>query len=117
MTQVKVAIKRKDRTRSRLRKNNRDGRKRVCVFISNKYMYAQLIDDVSGKTLMSSSTRSEKLQKNKEGAVELAQVFANKMQSFLKGEEEKIVFDRGVRRYHGRIKSFADALRKRGVKF
>jgi len=89
----------------------------LSVFRSNKQFYAQLIDDVSGKTLMGSASLTEKdLQKLNgiEQAAKLGKQFAEK--AIAAGHAE-VVFDRNGYLYHGRVKSFADAAREAGLKF
>ena len=101
-------------------------RPRLSVFRSNKHLYAQLIDDVSGKTLVSSSSmefkKNKKIKSAKKteniddgGRVEkIGTVLAEK--ALAKGIKEA-VFDRGGYAYHGNIKKLADAARKGGLRF
>lgn len=116
LTQAKA--NRKNRTRTKIKARNRSGRQRIFVHVSNKYIYAQLIDDNSGKTLVTVSTSmlspTSKSVKNKDFAVKLADLFAEKIPQDI---EKKFVFDRGERLFHGRIKAFADALREKGFQF
>jgi large subunit ribosomal protein L18 len=90
---------------------------RLSVFRSNKQIYAQLIDDLNGKTLMGMGSLSEKdMQKgNKQDqAASLGKAFAAKAQE---AGYTQVVFDRNGFLYHGRVKSFADAAREAGLKF
>ena len=95
-------------------------RPRLAVYRSGKHLYAQAIDDYQRKTLFAFSTTSEKFQKksSKEKPVELAkklgQLFGPELVA--KGIQ-KIVFDRGGHRYHGRIQALAEGLRETGVEF
>lgn len=93
---------------------------RLCVFRSHKHIYAQLIDDINGETLVSSCTLEKNLRPNlpstgtKEAALIVGENLAKK--AIEKGIE-KIVFDRGNRPYHGRIASLAEGARKKGLYF
>ncbi len=115
--------RRKERVRFKLRILNRTFRKRVCFYVSNKHMYAQLIDEKTGKTLTGVSTLqlSEKSgcnnMVNKINAEKLGELFYDKTASSLSDDKEPLVFDRGNRLYHGRVKIFADTLRKKGMNF
>lgn len=98
---------------------------RLAVFRSNAHIYVQLIDDVAGKTLLSASDKEIKTAakskdaKNETGrrvalAREVGLLAAEKAK---KAKIEKVVFDRGGFKYHGRIKSVADGAREGGLKF
>jgi len=94
-------------------------RPRLAVYRSLRNLYAQMIDDTTGKTLLEVSTRikdfpKEKYCGNVDAAVEMGRIFAEKVKEKSIGV---VVFDRGGRKYHGRIKAFADAVRKGGIKF
>jgi large subunit ribosomal protein L18 len=95
-------------------------RPRLSVFRSSKHIYAQLIDDVSGETLVSASTQSPELReelqgkKKSEKAVLVGQLVAKKS---LEREINKVVFDRNGFIYHGRIKAVADGAREGGLLF
>lgn len=83
---------------------------RVTVFRSNKYIYGQIINDIIGKTLVSS--KSTEVSKKVESSFEAGKSLAKEAVS--KGIT-KVVFDRNGYRYHGRVKSFADGLRDGGL--
>lgn len=90
-------------------------RPRVSIFRSNKYIYLQLIDDTSGKTLIGMNEKNVKLtaKTRLEKAKELGNMFAKK------ATEQKIhtvIFDRSGYAYHGRIKEVAEGLREGGLK-
>ena len=88
---------------------------RLNVFKSLKNFEAQIIDDVNGKTLASSSTRSLKLSSG--GNIKAAQVVAQDLSQKIKVLKLKqLIFDRSGYIYHGRVKAFAEALRAEGVK-
>ena len=90
---------------------------RLCVFRSNKHIYAQLIDDTQGKTLLSASDLEIKFKGKKtktEKAFEVGKLIAKKAQE---KKIQKIVFDRGGYKYHGRVKALAEGAREGGLKF
>lgn len=121
-------IKLIDKNQIRLRKHVRVRKKisgtgerpRLCVFRSAKHIYAQVIDDVTGTTLVSASTLDEavkgklKYTGNKEAAHEVGKLVGNK--AVEKGIK-KVVFDRGGYLYHGRVKELADGAREAGLEF
>ena len=95
-------------------------RPRLCVFRSNNHIYAQLIDDVQGKTLASSSTLEIHVaSKIKSGATCEASILVGQAiaKKSLEQNIQKVVFDRGGHLYHGRIKALSDAARGEGLKF
>ena len=88
---------------------------RLCVFRSNTPIYAQLIDDVKGVTLASSSSLELKLKNNNlEAAAAVGKDIAEKAK---KAKIKTVVFDRGGYLYHGRVKALADAARENGLEF
>lgn len=94
-------------------------RPRLCVTFTNNHIYAQAIDDVSGKTLVATSTldkdlREQKLSANKESAVAIGKLVGERAKA---AGIESVVFDRHGRRFHGRVKEFAEAARANGLKF
>lgn len=105
-------IKRKLRTRAKIK--GTPNRPRLSVFRSNKAIYAQLIDDDKGITLV--SAREKKLGKKTkiEKAQEVGKILAERA---LKKKIKTVVFDRGQYRYHGRVKALAEGARKGGLKF
>jgi large subunit ribosomal protein L18 len=113
---IKKRIKRKKRIRSKV--FDTKGRPRLCVFRSAKHIYAQLIDDQKNKTLASVSDfqlkRSKEKLKKVEKAKEVGKLIAKKAQDL---KIEKVVFDRGGYKYHGRIKALAEGAREGGLKF
>ena len=111
---------RRTRIRRRIRKRleGTADRPRLAVYRSNTQVYVQVIDDNEGKTLVSASSReksvaAEKIKKT-EQAARVGKLIAEKCKE--KGIE-KVVFDRGGYKYHGRVKSLADAAREGGLKF
>jgi|SRR3989344_1002286 len=96
-------------------KANKEQRVRLTVFKSNVYIYAQIIDDKKGITLVSSSSLKEK---NGKGRIEKAMLVGeNIAKKALAKRVKKVWFDRGRYRYHGRIKALAEGARKGGLDF
>ena len=109
-------IRRRVHKRIREKLSGTAQRPRLNVYRSLNHIYAQLIDDADGKTLVSASTREAKIKSggNLAAAKEVGKQIAQKAKA--KGVE-KVVFDRGGYLYHGRIKALADAAREAGLKF
>ncbi|AMW33023.1 LSU ribosomal protein L18P [Fervidobacterium changbaicum] len=121
-------IKREDRKKLRLIRHRRIRKKifgtperpRLAVYRSEKHIYAQIIDDIAGRTLVAASTVEkdikEKVKKtwNVAAAKEVGKIIAER--ALAKGITT-VVFDRGGFKYHGRIKALADAAREAGLKF
>ena len=108
----------RDRRHRRVRKkvHGTAGRPRLAVFKSNRYIYAQIIDDDSGRTLAAASSQEKALRDktlSTESAGEVGKLLAERA---AKAEVSEVVFDRGGYPYHGRIKALADAVREAGVK-
>jgi large subunit ribosomal protein L18 len=92
-------------------------RPRLNVYMSLTNVTAQLIDDTTGTTLVSASTIGNKDSKGK-NLTQKAELVATELAKQAKTKKiETVVFDRGRRRYHGRIKAFAEAARAGGLKF
>ena len=110
----KQAERRAIRTRAKIK--NDSGSLRLSVFRSLKHIYAQLIDDASGKTLAASSdgTVDAKGKKPLEVAGLVGADLAKKAKA---AGIESVVFDRGAYKYHGRVKALAEAAREGGLKF
>jgi large subunit ribosomal protein L18 len=89
-------------------------RPRLSVFRSNKFIYAQVIDDMSGKTLVQASDVKTAKGTKTDRASEVGKMIADKC---LKAKIDKVVFDRNGFKYTGRIKLVADAARAGGLKF
>jgi large subunit ribosomal protein L18 len=90
----------------------------MSVYRSNRHMVVQIIDDLEGRTLVSASTREAALRDGPtatlEGAAQLGTLVAERAKAV---GIEKVVFDRGGYRYHGRIAALADAARDAGLEF
>ncbi len=115
-------IRRHKRVRAKI--SGTKERPRLCIFKSTKYIYAQLIDDEKGKTLVAVSSRELKKVKNVKKvdlAKEVGKLIAKKAKDLSIGgygkKIEKVVFDRGGYQYHGRVKAIAEGAREGGLKF
>jgi len=121
-------IKKEDRNLKRIKRHLRIRKKvkgtpekpRLAVFRSEKHIYAQIIDDTKGHTLVSASTLDKELRQrlsktyNTEAAREVGKLIAQRALSL---GIKTVVFDRGGFKYHGRIKALADAAREAGLQF
>ena len=114
----------KSERRSRIRKRIRKvsfgtaERPRMSVFRSNKEIYAQIIDDVNGKTLVAASSRDKELDAFKGTKTEMAAAVCKAVaEKAVKSGIASVAFDRGGYLYHGRIKSLAEGAREGGLKF
>ena len=107
--------KRAIRIRKKLKRIN-SKRFRLTVFWSSRNISAQIIDDKNNKTLVSASSIKEKSKNNKKADLSL-HVAGILTQKALEKKIKEVYFDRGRYKYHGRIKIFADALRKGGLIF
>ena len=118
MKKINNKIKRKLRNRKKL-KNSNNNRFRVSVTKSLNNLSAQIIDDKQKKTLVSASSIEKDIKSlQKVNKSELSKIVAEKLAK--KAQEKKITkifFDRGIYKYHGRVKIFADTLRKNGMEF
>jgi len=119
MDQAKQRVTARGRVKVRIRRkvNGTADRPRLAVFRSLKYIYAQVIDDASGKTIASASSRekdSGSKGANAAAAKAVGALIAKKAKD--KGITQ-VVFDRGGYVYHGNIKALADAARENGLKF
>lgn len=109
---VEKRIRRHKRIRSRI--SGSESCPRLAVFKSNRYLYAQLIDDVSAKTIAATDSKKVEGKTFTERAVATGKKIAELAKS---KNIEKVVFDRGGFLYSGSIKIFADAAREGGLKF
>ena len=115
----KLFERRKRRTRHRLRKVERL-KPRLSVFRSGKHIYAQVIDDLAGRTVAAASTLDKDIRDglktgaNRDAAAQVGKVIAERAKSV---GVETVVFDRGGYLYHGRVKALGDAAREAGLNF
>lgn len=111
---------RRTRIRNRIRKiiSGTESNPRLSVFRSNKEIYAQLIDDSNGKTIVTSSSRDKNIIKAKANKTELASLVGKDIaEKAIKKGVKQVSFDRSGYLYHGRVKSLADGAREVGLKF
>lgn|SRR5574344_739445 len=114
MTTKKVTRRIKIKFRIRKSVNGTAERPRLSVFRSNKQIYAQVINDLTGKTLASASSLGLEKMPKKEQAQKVGELVAK---NALAAGVEAVVFDRNGYLYHGRVQELADAARKGGLKF
>ena len=110
-----VRVIRHERVRKKI--SGTPERPRLCVYRSNAHIYAQIIDDVAGKTLVSASSMDKAFEGNggnAEGAAAVGKAIA---EAAVKQGITEVVFDRGGYIYHGRIKALAEGAREGGLKF
>jgi len=116
---MSVKTTKRIRRHTKIRKsiNGTKDRPRLCVFRSNQHIYAQLVNDETGKVLMSVSDKDIKAtkgEKKSDMAKEVGKLIAKKA---IESKVEAVVFDRGGFIFHGRIKALADGAREGGLKF
>ncbi len=117
MKKIDNKIKRKLRNRKKLKKVN-VSRYRVSVFKSLNNISAQIIDDKQKKTLISASSIEKEIKKNKMEKMKKSNLIGEVLAKRAKEKNiSEVYFDRGEYKYHGRIKVFAETLRKNGLKF
>lgn len=118
-----ISLKGADRRKARVRKAlkaNSNGRPRLSVHRSDKNIYAQIIDDASGRTLAAASTIDKDVKATvKNGATAEAAATVGKLiaERGLAAKVSAVVFDRGAYLYHGRVKALGDAAREGGLQF
>jgi|TARA_B100001029_G_scaffold177418_1_gene182076 large subunit ribosomal protein L18 len=111
--------RKKFRIRNKLKKITKFGRFRLSVSRSAKNISAQIIDESKNITILSASSYEKSIKsQNKKNKTELSQIVAENLAKKAKEKKiTKIYFDRGIYKYHGRVKTFADTLRKNGMEF
>tara|TARA_B100000287_G_C20194251_1_gene607460 strand:- start:185 stop:538 length:354 start_codon:yes stop_codon:yes gene_type:complete len=110
--------RKKFRIRNKLKNNNPNNRMRLTVSRSSKNISAQIIDDFTNKTLISATSNTKSLKDSNKKKSELSEIVATKLAELAKEKNiTKIYFDRGLYKYHGRVKIFAETLRKNGMEF
>ncbi|MEN8157349.1 MAG: 50S ribosomal protein L18 [Bacteroidota bacterium] len=111
--------KRRQRIKYRIRKrlSGSGDRPRMTVFRSNKQIYVQLVDDLTGETLVAASSKEKEIAAQKVNKIEQAKLVGKRIAEKAKEKGiETVVFDRNGYLYHGRVKNLADAARKSGLK-
>jgi len=110
--------RKKFRIRNKLKKNNPQNRLRLTVSRSSKNISAQIIDDKDRKTLVSATSNIKSIKETKKKKSELSEIVATQLAEKAKEKKiTKVYFDRGIYKYHGRVKVFAETLRKNGMEF
>jgi len=111
--------RKKFRIRNKLKKFSKNNRFRLSVSRTSKNISAQIIDDKNSVTILSASSNEKSIKTlNKKKKSELSEVVAESLaKKAIEKKIKKIYFDRGIYKYHGRIKIFAEALRKHGMEF
>jgi len=106
--------------RVRLKVSGTAERPRLCVFRSSTHLYAQVIDDAAGRTLVAASSVDKETRKQIQGGGNVAAAKIVGQAVAARAREKgisQVVFDRGGYRYHGRVKALAEAAREAGLKF
>jgi large subunit ribosomal protein L18 len=117
MEKINNKIKRKLRNRKKLKKVN-NNRYRISVSKSLNNLSAQIIDDQNRKTLVSASSIEKDVRAKKVKKMEKSSLIAEILAKRAKEKNiNEVYFDRGEYKYHGRVKTFAETLRKNGLKF
>ena len=117
MKLTKVAKRRRIRQRIRKKIQGSNKRPRISIFRSNQQIYAQIIDDNKGHTLISASSKEAEISTSGskvEQAIKVGELLARKAKD---AGVETVIFDRGGYLYHGRVKALAEGARKGGLKF
>ena len=117
--QTRIARDRRHR-RVRAKVEGTGSHPRLCVFRSLNHIYAQVIDDTKGNTLVSASSLDPDIKSETDGKVKIerAKLVGTRVAKRALGNGiERVVFDRGGYKYHGRVKALADAARQGGLKF
>ena len=111
--------RKKFRVSNKLKKSAKAERYRLSIFRSSKNISAQIIDDSKNKTLLSASSVEKDIKSNQKiNKIELSKIVAEKLaKKALEKKITKIFFDRGIYKYHGRVRIFAETLRKNGMDF
>ena len=110
---------RRQRIKYRVRKrlSGSDARPRMTVYRSNKQIYVQLVNDLTGETLISASSKEKEIASQKVNKTEQAKLVGKRIAEKAKEKGiDNVVFDRNGYLYHGRVKNLADAARKSGLK-
>jgi len=117
MKKISNKIKRRLRNRKRLKEVS-NNRYRISVSKSLKNISAQIIDDKKNTTLVSASSNEKEVKKNKIKKAEKSTLLGEMLAKRAKEKNiNEVYFDRGQYKYHGRVKAFAETLRKNGLKF
>lgn len=112
-TKLSKQFRRQQKIRSKI--SGTSLKPRLCIFRSNRHIFAQLIDDIKGETIASASDQNSKSKITKlESATNIGKMIA---ENAIAKKIENVVFDRRGYRYHGRVKALAESARENGLKF
>ena len=115
---LNTKIRKKFRVSNKVKKVAVKDRFRLSISRSAKNISAQIIDDTKNITLLSASSVEKEIKSSKVNKTELSKIVAEKLaKKAVEKKITKIFFDRGIYKYHGRIKIFAETLRKNGMEF
>ena len=115
---ITTGIRKRFRVSNKVKKVAPKDRFRLCISRSAKNISAQIIDDFTNKTLISATSNTKSLKDSNKKKSELSEIVATKLAELAKEKNiTKIYFDRGLYKYHGRVKTFAETLRKNGMEF
>tara|TARA_B100000427_G_C15208815_1_gene463729 strand:- start:228 stop:584 length:357 start_codon:yes stop_codon:yes gene_type:complete len=116
---ITTSDRKKFRVKNKLKKVAKSNRFRLCVSRSTKNISAQVIDDKNKKTLFSASSVQKDIKSlNVKNKSDLSKAVAERLATIAKEKKiTKVYFDRGIYKYHGRVKIFAEVLRKNGMDF
>lgn len=117
MRATRSAARNRRRQRVRRKISGTSQRPRLSVFRSNRYIYAQLIDDVEGRTIAAASSQEADLRGSSLTVETAAEVGALLGQRAKEAGVTEVVFDRGGYKFHGRVKALAEAARQAGLEF
>ena len=114
-----TSLRKRFRVRNKVKRVSSKGRYRLCISRSTKNIFAQIIDDKNNITLLSASSIEKDIKSSsKVNKTELSKIVAEKLAKKAQDKKiTKIFFDRGIYKYHGRVKVFAETLRKNGMNF
>ena len=113
-----TSLRKRFRVRNKVKRVSSNDRYRLCISRSTKNISAQIIDDKNHSTILSASSTEKEMKLIKKNKTDISVIVAEKLAK--KAQEKnitKIYFDRGVYKYHGRVKIFAETLRKNGMEF
>jgi len=113
-------VKKRTKLKVKIRKkvSGTPERPRLCVFKSGRHTYAQIVDDISSKTLVSCSTNGKSVSLKSKSSIDAAKWVGEQIaKKSMEKDIKSIVFDRSGYVYHGRVKAVADAAREAGLQF
>ena len=115
---LNTSIRKRFRVSNKVKRVASKDRFRLSISRSSKNISAQIIDDSNNKTLISATSNLKSLKNSKKKKKELSEIVATTLAEKAKEKKiNKVYFDRGVYKYHGRVKIFAETLRKNGMEF